>query len=294
MTNTGAVTCAPRSQRTSAMGRGGAAAGWLAVHLLLLAGLAVMVVPFVWMISTSLKTSNAVFTVPPQFIPADPTLANYTKLFQTVNMAVPLENTVIVSVSITVLSLLVCAMAAYAFAKFQFPGRDWLFLLLLGTLMIPGQITMIPVFLLLKKLDLLNSYPGLILPGIASAFGIFLLRQFMMGLPNELLEAARIDGAGEFFIFGRIVLPLSKPALATLGILNFTGSWNSFLWPLIISTSERMYTLPVAIANLGGQYQTDYGLQMAGAAVVTMPIILVFLFAQRYVISGIALSGLKV
>ena len=145
----------------------------------------------------------------------------------------------------------------------------------------------------MNKLRLLNSYPGLILPGLASAFSIFFMRQFIRTIPDELLEAARIDGASERYIFFKIVLPLCKPALATLGIFNFTGSWNSFLWPLIIASSEKMYTLPVAIANLGGQYQTDYGLQMAGAVVVIVPIIIVFLFAQKYFIKGITLSGLK-
>lgn len=263
------------------------------VHLILIAGLIVMIAPFLWMLSTSLKESNAVFQFPPQWIPESPTFKNYIELFKVLDFFTPFRNTIIVSFFITFFGLLVASMAGYAFAKFDFPGRNKLFGLLLGTLMIPGQITMIPVFLLLKKLGLLNSFPGLIFPGVASAFGIFLMRQFMKGIPNELIEAARIDGAGEFYIFWRIILPLCKPALATLGIFTFTGSWNSFLWPLIISTDESMYTLPVAIANLGGQYQTQYGLQMAGAVVVVLPIVLVFIFAQRYFIRGITLSGMK-
>lgn len=263
------------------------------VHLILLLGLLAMTVPFLWMLSTSFKGTSAIFRFPPEWIPSAPTFKNYVDLLETVNILVPFRNTVIVAGVVTALSLLIAAMAGYAFAKFQFPGRDQLFLGLLGTLMIPGQITMIPVFLLFKKLGLLNSFAGLILPGIASAFGIFLMRQFIKSIPDELLEAARIDGAKEFYIFARIVLPLTKPALATLGIFNFTGTWNSFFWPLIIATDESMYTLPVAIANLGGQYQTAYGLQMAGAVVVTVPIIVVFLFAQKYFIRGIALTGLK-
>ncbi|MCG8514421.1 MAG: carbohydrate ABC transporter permease [Halanaerobiales bacterium] len=265
----------------------------IAVYLVLVIGLIAMIAPFLWMLSTSFKSTKAIFRFPPDWIPAQPTLAHYQKLFETLDFLTPFKNTVIVAVSITFLSLLICSMAGYAFAKFRFPGRDKLFIGLLGTLMVPGQITMIPVFLLLNKLRLLNSYPGLILPGLASAFSIFFMRQFIRTIPDELLEAARIDGASERYIFFKIVLPLCKPALATLGIFNFTGSWNSFLWPLIIASSEKMYTLPVAIANLGGQYQTDYGLQMAGAVVVIVPIIIVFLFAQRYFIKGITLSGLK-
>lgn len=263
------------------------------VNLLLVAGLICMAAPFVWMLSTSFKGTKDIFRYPPQWIPVQPTLDNYSRLFSTVNIARPLMNTVITAVLITVLSLLVCSMAGYAFAKFEFPGKNALFMGVLGTLMIPGQITMIPVFLLLKRLGLLNSYAGLILPGIASAFGIFFMRQFMITLPNELLEAAWIDGAGEFFTFYRIVLPLCKPALATLGILNFTGSWNNFLWPLIISTDESMYTLPVAVANLAGQYATEYGLQMAGSVMVIMPIVVFFMFAQQWFMEGVAMTGMK-
>lgn len=263
------------------------------IHFLLIVGLVCMAAPFVWMISTSLKGTKDIFRYPPEWIPKQPTVGNYVRLFDTVNIARPFLNTVIVAVSITFLSLMVCSMAGHAFAKFQFPGKEFLFMGILGTMMVPGQITMIPVFLLLKKLGLLNSYSGLILPGIASAFGIFFMRQFIAGIPEELLEAARIDGAGEFFIFGKIVMPLCKPALATLGILTFTGSWNSFLWPLIIATDENMYTLPVAIANLAGQYATEYGLQMAGAVVVIMPIIIFFMFAQQWFIQGITMTGLK-
>lgn len=265
----------------------------IVIYLVLIIGLIAMVGPFLWMVSTSFKSTKAIFQFPPDWIPDQPTFLHYQKLFATLDFLTPLKNTVIVAISITFFSLLICAMAGYAFAKFAFPGRDKIFIGLLGTLMVPGQITMIPVFLLLSKLNLLNTYLGLILPGVASAFSIFFMRQFIKTIPDELLEAARIDGASETYIFLKIILPLCKPALATLGIFNFTGSWNSFLWPLIIATTEKMYTLPVAIANLGGQYETDYGLQMAGAVVVVLPIIIVFLFAQKYFIQGITLSGLK-
>lgn len=263
------------------------------IYLILFAGLVMMIGPFLWMISTSFKTTNAVLQIPPQWIPDSPTVNNYLRLFSEFNFYRPFINSVIVAVTTPVLSLLVCSMAGYAFAKFDFPFKRVLFLVVLGTLMVPTQITMIPVFLLLKRLAMLNTYRGLILPGVATAFNIFFLRQFMQSIPEELLEAARIDGAGEFFIFFKIVLPLTKPALAALGIFSFTGAWNQFLWPLIIATSEKMYTLPVAISNLTGQFSSAYGLQMAASVMATLPIIIIFLFAQKYFIRGITLSGLK-
>lgn len=263
------------------------------IYLILSAGLLMMIGPFLWMISTSFKTTDAVLQIPPQWIPNNPTMNNYLRLFSEFNFYRPFINSVIVSVTIPVLSLLVCSMAGYAFAKFEFPFKRVLFLTVLGTLMVPTQITMIPVFLLLKRLGMLNSYRGLILPGIATAFNIFFLRQFIQSIPEELLEAARIDGAGEFFIFFKIVIPLTKPALAALGIFSFTGAWNQFLWPLIIATSETMYTLPVAISNLTGQFSSAFGLQMAASVMATLPIIIIFLFAQKYFIRGITLSGLK-
>ncbi len=263
------------------------------IYLILSTGLLMMIGPFLWMISTSFKTTDAVLQIPPQWIPNNPTMNNYLRLFSEFNFYRPFINSVIVSVTIPVLSLLVCSMAGYAFAKFEFPFKRVLFLTVLGTLMVPTQITMIPVFLLLKRLGMLNSYRGLILPGIATAFNIFFLRQFIQSIPEELLEAARIDGAGEFFIFFKIVIPLTKPALAALGIFSFTGAWNQFLWPLIIATSETMYTLPVAISNLTGQFSSAFGLQMAASVMATLPIIIIFLFAQKYFIRGITLSGLK-
>lgn len=265
----------------------------LLIYLLLFTGLIVMIGPFLWMISTSFKTTNAIMQIPPQWIPASPTINNYLQLFSEFNFYRPFINSVIVALTTPVLSLLVCSMAGYAFAKFEFPFKKVLFLAVLGTLMVPTQITMIPVFLLLKKLGMLNSYRGLILPGVATAFNIFFLRQFIQSIPDELLEAARMDGAGEFFIFFKIVIPLTKPALAALGIFSFTGAWNQFLWPLIIATSEKMYTLPVAISNLTGQFSSAYGLQMAASVMATLPIIIIFLFAQKYFIRGITLSGLK-
>jgi len=263
------------------------------VHFLLAIAAAATLMPFFWMISTSFKNGGGLFTYPPTWIPRDPTLQWYAQLVREVNFLVHFRNSVFVSVAITVLSLFVNSMAGYAFAKHRFRHRDKIFSFLLATMMVPGQLTMIPVFLLLKKMGFLNSFLGLIVPVCANVFGIFLIRQFMMSIPNDLIESARIDGCSEFRIYWSVVLPLCKPVLATLSIFTFIGSWNDFLWPLIVMVREDGYTLPVALANLNGQHPTDFGLLMAAATVVVLPVLVVFLAAQKYVIRGIATTGLK-
>lgn len=263
------------------------------IHFLLGIGLVLTLAPFAWMLSTSLKPGAGIFTYPPQWIPKEPTLEWYRQLFRDVDFFLHFKNSLIVAVTTTILNLFFCSLAGFAFAKLRFAGRDKIFGLLIATLMIPGQITMIPVFLLLKQIGLLNNYWGLILPASVTTFGIFLIRQFMMTIPDDLIEAARIDGCSEFRVYWNVVLPLCKPVLATLGIFTFMGSWNDFLWPLIVMIGEEKYTLPVALANLSGQYGTQFGLLMAGAMVVVVPVIVVFIFAQKYVIQGIATSGLK-
>ena len=263
------------------------------VHLLLLLGLAITLAPFIWMISTSFKSNESVFTFPPQWIPQHPTTEQYQALFREVNFLQFFKNSVIVALGITLFSLFLNSLGGFAFAKYKFPGREKIFALLLATLMVPAQITMIPVFLMLKTIGLINSYWGLIIPAGASAFGIFLMRQFITTIPNDLIESARIDGCSEFRIYWTIILPLCKPVIAALGIFTFMGSWNAFLWPLIVMIKENMYTLPVALANLSGQYATKFGLLMAGAVVVVAPVIIVFILAQRYVIRGVAVTGLK-
>lgn len=265
----------------------------IVVHTILLISSACMIVPFVWMVSTSLKYPDEIFVFPPRWIPRNPTLENYTELFKSMNFGRPFLNTIIVAGCITFFSILISSMAGYAFAKFRFKGRDRLFFMVLATLMVPGQMTLIPVFLLMRYLGLLNTYTGLIVPGIASSFNIFFMRQFIYTIPNDLIEAARIDGAKEGYIFFKIILPLSKPAITTIAIFTFTGSWNSFLWPLIIAQDERMYTLPVAVSVLAGQYVENIAIQMAGSCVVITPILAFFLFAQRHFIKGISLTGLK-
>ncbi|OAA31520.1 sugar ABC transporter permease [Kosmotoga arenicorallina S304] len=265
----------------------------LGVHTILLAAFLIMAIPFFWMVSTSFKNPDEIYIFPPRWVPHRPTFDNYVELFKTVDFGRPLINTVIVAVTSTFLSVMLSAMAGYGFAKFRFRGKEKLFLLVLATLMVPGQMTLIPVYLILNSLNLLNTYAGLILPGVASAFGIFFMRQFIMSIPDELIDAAKMDGAKEFFIFLKIILPLSKPALATLTIFNFVGAWNSFLWPLIVATDEKMYTLPVAISVVQGQYGEKIALQMSGSFIVIIPIIIVFFFAQKYIIKGLSMSGMK-
>ena len=265
----------------------------IVVHAVLFIWLLISVIPFIWMVSTSFKGPGEIFVFPPKWIPRAPTFQNYIDLFQEVNFGRPFLNSVIVSLSTTFLSVLIATMAGYGFAKFNFKNKNVLFLVILGTIMVPGQITMIPVFLLLTQFNLLNTYWGLILPAIANAFNIFFMRQFISGIPDELIEAAKMDGAHEGWIFFKVILPLSKPAMAAITIFTFTGSWNNFLWPLIIATDESMYTLPVAVSVLGGQYTENIAMQMAGSVIVILPLIVVFLFTQKYFIKGITFTGLK-
>ena len=267
--------------------------GWW-IYVLLSVGLIIMVLPFVWMVLSSLKGQAELAQIPPTWIPLSPTLSNYSKLFTELNFPRYFMNSVILAVSITILNLLFCSMLGYALAKLKFVGKNALFLLVLATLMIPSAVTLVPLFVLMSKLQLVNTLIAVILPESATALGVFLMRQFMLDIPDELLDAARVDGASEFFIFWRIVLPLTTPALATLAILTFLASWNDFLWPLIVLTNDQQYNLPVAIATFAiGEHGTDYGLLLAGAVLVVTPIIIIFLLLQRYFTQGITMTGLK-
>jgi len=276
------------------------------VYIFLILGLVITFTPFFWMFSTSLKSGESIFTFPPQWLPKKITFEHYKRLFGiesqkvkeekgsiSLNFAKHFKNSILIAIGITVFSLFFNSLAAFAFAKYNFPGKEKIFTLLLATLMIPGQVMMIPVFLLLKMLGLLNTYFALLIPGLVSVYGIFLIRQFMVTIPNDIIESARIDGCSDFRIFWYIMLPLCKPILATLAVFSFIGAWNDFIWPLIVLMKESKYTLPVALANLSGEYATDYGLMMAGSVIVVTPIIIVFLFAQRYVIESFATAGLK-
>ena len=256
-------------------------------------GALAMMFPFAWMVSTSLTADAQLFATPPRLIPEPAQPQNYERIFQTFPMGRFLLNSLVVAGVSTLLQLITSAMAAYAFARIRFRGRDALFFIYLATLMVPMQVIVVPLFIEMRLLGLVNTYQALILPGIASAFGTFLLRQYMLTLPVELEEAAVIDGASRWKIFTRIVVPLSGPALATFGIFAFMASWNAFLWPLLIVSDTSLMTLPVGLSHLHGRYTTDWNLVMAGATVSVIPIVLVYLAAQRYVVRGIALSGLK-
>lgn len=277
------------------------------LHLVIAVGAATMVLPFLWMLSTSLKPESQIFRFPPVLIPETWDWQNYVEAMRAAPFGRYFVNTVIYAVSVTTTNLLFCSMAAYAFARLRFRGRNVLFVMVLGTMMIPPQVTMVPVFIMLKRWPLvggnsllgagghglLNSYVGLVLPMAVGAFGIFLLRQFFMTLPSELEDAARIDGCSEWGIYWRVILPLSKPALATVGIFTFTAAWNEFIWPLLIMSKDSMKTLQVGLQVFQTQYTTAWDLLMAGTVVVTVPVLIIFLFAQRYFTRGIALSGMK-
>ena len=272
--------------------RAGGGAWW--IYLLLILGIIVLVGPFIWMVLGSFKTTGELRQVPPTWLPETWTLANYEDLFSRLNFLGYFFNSTVVALAVTVGNLVFCSMLGYALAKLTFPGKRILFVVVLGTLMVPTVVTFMPLFVLTANIGLVNTHAGLILPFLVGAFGVFLMRQFISGLPDELLDAARVDGAGEHYIFWRIIMPLCGPALATLGILTFLGSWNSFLWPLVVATSDTMYTLPVAIALFAtGQQETNIALLMAGSVVVIVPVLIVFIALQRYFTQGIAMTGIK-
>ncbi|NOZ03784.1 MAG: carbohydrate ABC transporter permease [FCB group bacterium] len=245
------------------------------------------------MLSASFMPTGQANTYPPRFFPGSITTEQYEALFSRLKLLRYLLNSVIVSVSVTIISLFVNSMAGYAFAKYRFPGRDRIFRLLLAAMVIPGQVTMLPLFLMLNRMGLINTYWGIIIPGMAGIFGIFLIRQYVFSIPDSLIEAARIDGAGDFRIYWSLILPLCKPILVTLAIFTFMGTWNDFLWPLIVMTKDTMYTLPVALANLMGEHAQDTELMMAGSVLTILPVMLVFLALQKYYIRGIMMGGVK-
>ena len=264
------------------------------IYLLLVIGLILLVGPFLWMLLGSFKTTGELRSVPPTWIPENPTLANYEDLFSRLNFLGYFFNSTVVAAAVTAGNVIFCSMLGYALTKLSFPGKRILFAVVLGTLMVPGIVTFMPLFVLVANMGLTNTHAGLILPFLAGAFGVFLMRQFIGGIPDELLDAARVDGAGEHFIFWRIVMPLCGPAIATLTILTFLGSWNSFLWPLVVATSDSMYTLPVAIALFAtGQQETNIALLMAGSVIVILPVLIVFILLQRHFTQGIAMTGFK-
>jgi multiple sugar transport system permease protein len=265
----------------------------LLVHAALIVLTLLSLAPLLWMLSVSFMPAGGASRFPPPLLPDVPTLDNYRALFQRIGMGGYFLNSVLVSSAITLLSLLINAMAGYAFAKLRFAGRERIFKALLAALVIPSQVTMLPLFLMLKEMGLVNSYAGVVIPGLASIFGIFLVRQYARSIPDELMEAARIDGAGEWRIFFRIVLPMLKPVLVTLAIFTFMGSWNDFMWPLIVLTDQTHQTLPVALASLSREHIQDVEMMMAGAVLTVTPVLLLFLALQRYYIQGLLLGSVK-
>jgi multiple sugar transport system permease protein len=264
------------------------------LHIGLIVGLILMIGPFVWMALGSFKTTGELRQLPPTIIPEDPTTANYRELFDRLDFPRYFFNSTLVAVCVTAGNLLFCSMLGYALAKLEFAGKRVVFVLVLATLMVPSIVTFMPLFVLISNMGLANTHAGLILPFVVGALGVFLMRQFIASLPDELLDAARVDGAGEYTIFFKIVLPLCGPALATLAILTFLGSWNAFLWPLVVASTEDMYTLPVAVALFSiGQQETNVALQMAGAVVVVLPVVVLFFAMQRFITQGIATTGIK-
>jgi len=252
-----------------------------------------MLIPFLWMISTSLMTELEVYQFPPKFLPSTWKWSNFFEAMTMQPFGRFFLNTLIVALASVAGQLIFCSMAAYAFARLRFKGRDKLFGLYLATMMIPAIVTIIPAFLIINIFGWMNTYWALFTPTVSSVWGIFLLRQFFQTIPRDLEDAARVDGASEFTIFWRIILPLSKPALATLAIFAFMGSWKDFLWPLIVTNRMDMRTVEVGISNFSSLYNTDWPHQMAAAVVVMLPIIIVFFIAQKYFVRGITMTGMK-
>lgn len=264
---------------------------WLYTTLIIVS--LIMILPFIWGILSSFKSSEELFSIPPTLFPKELILDNYRQVVTTGFFLRDNMNSLIIAVFTTVGTVLLCSITGYTLAKFKFRGRDQIFLLFLGTMMIPVQVTMIPVFILTTKLGLINTHMGIILPMIANAYGVFLMRQFMMTLPNEMIEAARIDGCHEFKIFAKIAMPLAKPAVGTLTILTFMDSWNQFLWPLILLNSSEMATVQLGLRRFQSEYSAKYNLIMAAAVLAIIPIAIVFVLFQEYIVEGISMGGVK-
>jgi len=249
--------------------------------------------PLLWMLSVSFMAAGEASTLPPPLLPNAPTFANYRELFERGGMLRYFTNSLLLATSVTLISLVFNPMAGYAFAKMHFAGQQRLFKVLIGTVIIPGQVAMMPLFLLLKQMGLVNTYGGVIVPAMAGVFGIFLVRQYALSIPDELLEAARMDGAGEFRIFASIILPLLAPILASLAIFTFLGCWNDFMWPLIVLTDAKLQTLPVALASLSREHAQDSEMMMAGSVVTVLPVLVVFLGLQKFYIRGLLAGSVK-
>lgn len=282
-------------QQSSRRSRGGFSLGRALVYAILIAGCLLTLVPFLWMLSTAFKSATEIIRMPPTLIPEHPTLQSFRTIFT--DPRVPLGsfylNSVIVSVTVVLMVLFTSSLAGFVFAKYQFFGKNMLFTLILATMMIPFQVTMIPAYLIIVRLRLVDSLWGLIVPSATSAFGIYLVKQFTESIPSELIDAARIDGASEFGIYSRIILPQLGPALATLGIFQFMGTWNDYLWPLIVITTTERRTLPVMLTWYSTQHGSRQDLTMAASVLVILPIVIVYFLFQRWIVQGITLTGFK-
>ncbi|MEH2267865.1 MAG: carbohydrate ABC transporter permease [Nostoc sp.] len=264
------------------------------MYVLLGAIALLMLFPLLWLISTSLKSpTENIFQSPPQLLPSQPTLNNFSSVWNSLPFGQYLYNSTLVSVLTVGLNLLFCALAAYPLARLSFVGRDWIFVAIVSTIMIPFQIVMIPLYILTVQMGLRNTYLGIIFPSLASAFGIFLLRQAFMSVPKEIEEAARMDGSSELGLWWHIMLPAVRPALVTLAIFVFIGAWSDFLWPLIVIQDENLYTLPLGVAKLAGTFSLDWRLVAAGSVIAIAPVLLLFLFLQRYIVPTETGSGVK-
>lgn len=249
--------------------------------------------PFIWMLSASFMLDGHASVFPPRFFPDEFTFTQYETLFSRLDVSRNLINSVLISTMVTVVSLIFNSMAGFAFAKYRFRGKDTIFKMLLSSMVIPSQVTMLPLFLMLKEFGFLNTYMAILVPGLANVFGIFLIRQYVMAIPDSLIESARIDGATDFQIYYKIIVPLAMPVMVTLAIFTFMGTWNDFLWPLIVLNDSSMYTLPVALANLMGEHTKDPELMMAGSVITILPVMVLFLVLQKYYIKGIMMGSVK-
>lgn len=267
--------------------------GYVLIYAVLIGGIIVTVFPFIWMIMTSFKTQSEAIAVPPVIFPAKWKFDNYLKIFNAVPFAKMYLNTIISAIVTVFGQLLFCSMAAYAFARIKFPGRNLIFMVLLAVLMVPSSFFILPQYLLIQKMGLLNTLPALFIPNLFSAFGTFLLRQFFMSLPEELEDAARLDGCSRFTIYSKIMLPLVRSGLVALGILTLRFAWNDLMWPMIVNTSTEKMSLSAGLAYMNGQYTTDYPAMMAGAVMAVAPLLILFAIFQKQFIEGVAMSGIK-
>ncbi len=274
---------------------GRVSAGQVIIYAFLIIGVAYTLLPFLWMLGTSFKSASEIVRMPPTLLPEKFTIGSYQTIFN--DPRVPLArfyiNSVVVTFSIVLMVLFTSSLAGFVFAKYTFFGKNLWFTLILATMMIPFQVVMIPLYLVLVKLGITNSLLGLIVPGATSAFGIFLMRQFIESIPSELIDAARIDGASEFGIYARVILPQMGAALATLGIFQFMGTWNDYLWPLIVITTTERRTLPIMLTWYNSQHGARFDLTMAASVMVILPIVVIYFFFQRWIVRGIALTGFK-